>query len=61
MVAQGIEACDDGNQDDTDACLNNCERARCGDGVTRAGVEDCDDGNAEQTDTCLSDCTLHLR
>jgi cysteine-rich repeat protein len=53
----GIEDCDDGNQDDTDACRNTCEVARCGDGVTRAGVEGCDDGNGVETDACRSDCT----
>ena len=25
--------------DDTDACLNSCEAARCGDGITQVGVE----------------------
>ena len=27
------EACDDGNQVDSDACRNDCTAARCGDGV----------------------------
>ena len=55
--AEGYEACDDGNQVDTDACLNRCTVARCGDGVAQRGVEACDDGNDEQTDSCLNDCT----
>ena len=48
----GVEACDDGNQADDDACRTNCELARCGDGIRRAdraegepGFEACDDGN----------------
>ena len=57
VVAQGIEVCDDGNQDPTDACLNDCTLARCGDGFVRAGVEACDDANQVQTDACLNDCT----
>ena len=44
------EACDDGNTVNTDACLNSCKAARCGDAVVRTGVEECDDGNAVQTD-----------
>lgn len=46
------EECDDGNQDDTDACRSTCVAARCGDGVVRAGVETCDDGNQDDTDGC---------
>ena len=41
----GVEQCDDRNQDDTDACRNDCTSARCGDGVTQTGVEQCDDAN----------------
>ncbi len=55
-VQEGTEACDDGNPDDTDACLATCEAASCGDGLVRAGVEDCDDANSENTDTCLNTC-----
>ena len=50
------EACDDGNAVQTDACLNSCEVARCGDGFKSRGVEACDDGNELQTDACLNDC-----
>ena len=32
VVAEGLEACDDGNQDNTDACLTTCQLAACGDG-----------------------------
>jgi cysteine-rich repeat protein len=38
------EACDDGNDSDTDACLSNCQAASCGDGIVQAGVEACDNG-----------------
>ena len=57
------EQCDDGNEFDTDACLNDCRSARCGDGVTRAdlnwgqdGYEQCDDGNEERFDACTDTC-----
>jgi cysteine-rich repeat protein len=54
----GIEACDDGNQNQTDACLNDCTAARCGDTHLRAGIEACDDGNRVQTDACLNTCVV---
>jgi cysteine-rich repeat protein len=60
-VQTGVEGCDDGNEDNTDACPDDaanggtCEPARCGDGFVLAGVEECDDGNAANTDTCLDD------
>jgi cysteine-rich repeat protein len=40
----------------TDACLNTCAAAACGDGFVRAGVEQCDDGNMVNTDACLNTC-----
>jgi len=52
------EACDDGNDVDTDACLSTCVLASCGDGYLHAGVEQCDDANAIDTDACLSTCEL---
>ncbi len=52
------EACDDGNQAASDACLPGCVRARCGDGIVHANVEACDDGNADQFDGCLSNCAV---
>jgi cysteine-rich repeat protein len=55
---QLAEQCDDGNATDGDRCLNNCEIAVCGDGVTRAGVEQCDDGNSNNGDLCRNNCTL---
>jgi MYXO-CTERM domain-containing protein len=52
------EECDDGNTDNTDACVVGCMLAVCGDGYVQAGVEECDDGNTDDTDSCLSNCTL---
>ena len=49
----GTEACDDGNQENNDACKNDCSENTCGDGVIETGVEDCDGG-----DGCNADCTL---
>jgi hypothetical protein len=46
-----VEACDDGNRSDADACLNTCKPAVCGDGVLQEGVEACDDGN-DVTEGC---------
>ena len=50
------EACDDGNQTDTDACRMDCTNAFCGDGVLQAGVEACDDGNQTDDDECSKLC-----
>jgi len=52
IVDEG-EACDDGNEIDTDACVA-CQPAACGDGHVQAGVEGCDDGNAVDTDACIA-------
>jgi len=55
------EQCDDGNRDDTDACLHTCRNATCGDGIVRGGFEECDAGSANSDrnpDACRSDCTL---
>ena len=54
----GVEACDDGNEEDQDACRNTCELARCGDGVVQNGVEACDDGNDIETDGCRNTCVV---
>jgi hypothetical protein len=51
-----MEACDDGNEDDADACRNDCTLANCGDGVVWAGVEDCDDKDLDDLDECNNDC-----
>jgi cysteine-rich repeat protein len=57
LVQTDVEACDDGNQDDTDTCLNTCTNAACGDSVVGPG-EACDDGNQVDDDACGNDCTL---
>ena len=57
-MTNGPEQCDDGNSVNTDACLNTCVTATCGDGVLRAGVEACDDGNTVDTDACTAACTI---
>jgi cysteine-rich repeat protein len=56
-VVEGAEQCDDGNDDDTDACLTTCQTARCGDGFVEAGIEECDDGNDNDNDACSNTCT----
>jgi len=50
------EECDDGNKDDTDACLSNCKLAYCGDGNVQKGVEECDDANQNDNDACSITC-----
>lgn len=50
------EECDDGNDSDEDACLNDCTAASCGDGFVWAGMEECDDGNLDDGDGCSSTC-----
>lgn len=51
------EACDDGNDDATDACVS-CQKAVCGDGVVLSGVEECDAGKANSDN---GDCTTKCR
>ncbi len=53
---EGDEACDDGNDLDSDACTSECVVAVCGDGYVQEGVEVCDDGNLLDTDACTSLC-----
>ena len=52
----GVEECDDGNMEETDACLSSCKAAKCGDMLVQVGVEECDDGNLEDKDGCLNSC-----
>src|SRR6185503_16066499 len=54
VVDEG-EECDDGNDNDLDACSNSCVINFCGDAVENNG-EQCDDGNLDDTDDCLSSC-----
>ena len=52
------EACDDGNELDSDDCTNRCQRAACGDGHVQVGVEACDDGNDNVGDGCDRLCRI---
>lgn len=58
-IVDGVEECDDGNGSNTDACLNTCVDATCGDGYRQSGVEECDDGgsNGECPASCSTSCT----
>ena len=58
VVAEYVEACDDGNLDSSDGCTAECQVARCGDGVVQLGVEACDDGNDSDEDGCTTTCQL---
>jgi cysteine-rich repeat protein len=50
-VQDGVEMCDDANDDETDGCTMNCTPGVCGDGIVQAG-EQCDDSNDITTDEC---------
>jgi cysteine-rich repeat protein len=52
------EECDDANDDNQDACLDDCTNATCGDGYLQDGVEGCDDGNDDDGDECTNACEL---
>lgn len=49
------EVCDDGDNDDTNACTNACRPAACGDNIKTA-TEPCDDGNTVSGDGCSATC-----
>ncbi len=51
------EPCDDGNQNNEDACTNACALNVCGDRFVNVGVEACDDGNDDANDGCHA-CAL---
>jgi cysteine-rich repeat protein len=56
------EQCDDGNASNTDACLNSCLDAYCGDGYVLSGTEDCDSADpnspgATEDANCDLDCS----
>jgi len=55
---ESYEGCDDGNQNDHDACTNSCQDNICGDGIVYTGFESCDDANTSNNDACLNDCSL---
>lgn len=65
-VKDSQEECDDANTNDADACRSTCEKAACGDGITRTdlqpgedGYESCDDQNDNQEDGCTTACGSH--
>ena len=55
-ILEAGEACDDGNQIVTDACLPSCQLASCGDGYIQDSVEECDDANNSNIDGCSNAC-----
>lgn len=57
QVVEAREECDDGDDEETDACVA-CKDATCGDNFVWAGVEECDDGNWVQDDACSKSCQL---
>jgi len=57
-IDEAFEGCDDGNDNNNDACTNACEPSVCGDGFIYEGYEDCDDSNSANTDDCLNDCSF---
>ena len=59
-ILEAGEGCDDGNGLNTDACLNTCVIATCGDGFVRSGTEQCDDHNTTNGDGCSSTCTIEV-
>ncbi|MGC6417792.1 MAG: hypothetical protein ACON3Z_11785, partial [Bradymonadia bacterium] len=52
------EDCDDGNDDNTDDCIDTCKTARCGDGFIEQGVERCDNVNDPDFACDASQCFL---
>ena len=57
IVDPDFEECDDGNDDDSDACTSACTAAHCGDGIVQAG-EECDDGDDDDSDACPTTCLI---
>ncbi len=51
-----MEGCDDGNEDNTDGCIDTRLGASCGDGHLWTDNEVCDDGNEDNTDDCVDTC-----
>jgi cysteine-rich repeat protein len=54
-VKDSGEACDDGNNVDTDSCVH-CQNAFCGDGYVQLGVEECDAGARGWSGKCDALC-----
>ncbi len=57
-VREGTEQCDDGNEDNTDDCIDSCKSSVCGDGFVATDVEQCDDKNSVNTDACTTLCKI---
>jgi cysteine-rich repeat protein len=57
-MVTGNEVCDDGNDVNTDDCLDTCEAASCGDGFVWENNEECDDQNGDNADGCLETCVV---
>lgn len=60
-ITEAGEACDDGNDNNTDACLDTCVEAACGDGFVQTEKEFCDDTNVNELDGCPASCNLDYR
>src|SRR5690554_2730484 len=58
QIVQEGEECDDGNDDNSDMCTNECLLNVCGDGFVYEGVEECDDGNSNDLDGCSNSCVV---
>jgi len=68
-IAEGLEQCDDGNNDTGDGCTPFCVAeplcdegpctSQCGDAIMFAG-EGCDDGNLRDGDGCSSTCVQEV-
>jgi cysteine-rich repeat protein len=55
-ITEGSEECDDGDNNDDNACSNLCVlNPVCGNASIDGG-EECDDGNGVDTDACDNDC-----
>jgi cysteine-rich repeat protein len=54
------EQCDDGNDNNNDACTNQCQAAYCGDAIVNERTEQCDDGNQVNNDSCTNTCTIYV-
>ncbi len=50
------EECDDGNNNNSDNCLDTCKLNVCGDGFLHTYQEECDDGNTVSGDGCSALC-----
>lgn len=55
----GLEECDDANEDDLDGCRKDCTIQMCGDGIVDED-EECDDGNNIDGDGCDSTCKSEI-